>query len=138
MVSSGVITVSSDSVNGKSILANVTATNEGQADIAILGAASHIYWDLSAKQYIGFDFKDKNATVIHYFLMYDKKRNYREWLFTNPDPGNWIKVSADLRDTSYYESAPIDLSNIEQFEVGVFGGPANAQYTFQIDEVTVR
>ncbi len=139
LVSAGNIVTSADSVNGgKSILANVTATDQGQADIAILGASMGLRWDLSGKQYVSFYFKDLNTTSIHYFLMYDKNRNYREWLFANSDPGNWIKVAADLRDSAYFESAPIDLSNIEQFEVGVFGGPPNATYTFQVDEVAVR
>jgi hypothetical protein len=95
-------------------------------------------WDLSGKQYVSFYFKDQDASAIHYFLIYDKSRNYREWLFANPDPGNWIKVAGDLRDSSYFESAPIDLSNVEQFEVGVFGGPPLAAYTFRVDEVNVR
>lgn len=139
LVSSGSILTAADSVNGsKSILANVTANNQGQADIAILGAAMGLRWDLSRKQYVSFYFKDLNTTAIHYFLVYDKNRNYREWLFANPDPGNWIKVAADLRDSAYFESGPIDLSNVEQFEVGVFGGPPLATYTFQVDEVAVR
>jgi hypothetical protein len=139
LVSSGNIITSPDSVNGsKSILANLVANNEGQADIAILGTAMDIRWDLSKKQYVSFYFKDQNTTSIHYFLIYDKSRNYREWLFANSDPGNWIKVTGDLQDSAYYESGPIDLSNVEQFEVGIFGGPPQGVYTFQVDEVTVR
>lgn len=139
LVSSGSISTSPDSVNGsKSIVANITANDQGQADIAILGAAMGLRWDLSGKQYVSFYFKDQDASAIHYFLIYDKSRNYREWLFANPDPGNWIKVAGDLRDSSYFESAPIDLSNVEQFEVGVFGGPPLAAYTFHVDEVNVR
>ena len=97
-----------------------------------------LHWDLSSKQYVSFYFKGQDASSIHYFLIYDKNRNYREWIFANSDPGNWIKVAADLRDSAYFESAPIDLSNVEQFEVGVFGGSPLATYTFQVDEVNMR
>lgn len=139
LVSSGTIGTSPDSVNGsKSILATVAANDEGQADIAILGADMGINWDLSNKRYVSFYFKDQDTSAIHYFLIYDKNRNYREWLFANGDPGNWIKVTADLSDSGYFESAPIDLSNVQQFEVGVFGGPPRSPYTFQVDEVTAR
>jgi hypothetical protein len=139
LVSSGNIVSSTDSVNGsKSVLASVVANDDGQADIAILGAAMGLRWDLSSKQYVSFYFKDQDTSSIHYFLIYDKSRNYREWLFANSDPGNWIRVAADLRDSGYYESGPVDLSNVEQFEVGIFGGPPHAAYTFQVDEVAVR
>ncbi len=139
IASSGTITTSQDSIDRSgSILANFTADNNGQADIAILGTATGILWDLSRKKYISFYFKDMNTSVIHYFLIYDKNRNYREWLFTNSDPGNWIKVTGDLSDSSYFESGPVDLSNIQQFEVGVFNGPPHATYILQVDEVTAK
>ena len=45
-----------------------------------------------------------------------------------------MRVTANLAD-SYFDSAPVDLSHIVYFEVGVFGGNPGATYTFQVDEV---
>jgi hypothetical protein len=138
-VSTGSLTNSTDAVSGTgSVLANIYAVATGQADVAILGSQSGINWDWSNKSYVTFSFKDSNTTQIHYFLIYDKNRNYREWLFTNAYPDQWITVTGDLNDTSYYQSAPVDLTNIQQFEVGIFGGSPYQNYVFQIDEVRVR
>lgn len=139
LVSAGTLTTSSDAITGgASVLANVTTIASGQADIAILGSWSGINWNWSRDTYVSFYFKDDNPSFIHYFLLYDSNRNYREWLFTNPDPGQWIKVTGNLTDNSYYESGPVNLGSVQQFEVGLFDGRAYQNVVFQIDEVRVH
>jgi hypothetical protein len=137
--SSGTISTSSDAITGTgSILADLYATSGGQADVAILGSYSDIIQDWSTKSYVSFYFKDDDPTIIHYFLIYDDNRNYREWLFSNDYAGQWIKVTGDLRDASYFQSGQVDLSKVQQFEVGIFGETPFQHSVFQIDEVAVH
>jgi hypothetical protein len=139
LVSGGTLATSSDAVTGTgSILANVTTVAFGQADIAILGSWSGINWNWSSNTSVSFYFKDDNPSFIHYFLLYDSNRNYREWIFTNPSPGQWIKVTGNLTDNSYYQSGPVNLGSVQQFEVGVFGGSPFQNVVFQVDEVRVH
>ena len=121
-----------------SLLANVQACQGGQVDIAIIALGYlGITWDWSAKTYLSFYYKDTYTSVLHYFLVYDKSGYFREWLFPNNYPGQWMKVTAPLTTGYYLQSGPIDLGNIIQFEVGIFGGPPKQYYTFQINEVTL-
>jgi hypothetical protein len=139
LVSAGTLTTSSDAITGgASVLANVSTVAFGQADIAILGSWSGINWNWTGSTYVSFYFKDDNPSMFHYFLLYDSNRNYREWIFTNPTPGQWIKVTGNLTDNSYYQSGPVNLGSVQQFEVGVFGGSAFQNVAFQIDEVRVH
>src|SRR5947207_2295834 len=117
-----------------SVKAEVVANAHGQADVAINLLPARIVWDWSGKSFLTFYFKDSETTASHYFLIYDKTLNYRQWVFSNPVPGEWMRVTANLAD-SYFDSAPVDLSHIVYFEVGVFGGNPGATYTFQVDEV---
>jgi hypothetical protein len=134
------ITSVADGANGTptSVKAVVTAVN-GQADIAINLISPRITWDWSGKSFVSFYYKDNEPTMNHYFLIYDKNIVYRQWIFTNPTPGQWFRVNANLSDASYVQSGPVDLSHVVYFEVGVFGGTAakTATHTFQVDEVSV-
>jgi hypothetical protein len=135
----GTLSTASDAAVGPaSLLANVQACQTGQVDIAI-NAINYmgITWDWSEKSYISFYYKDTYTSVLHYFLIYDKDRHFREWLFPNNFPGRWMKVTAPLTSGYYLQSGILDLGNVIQFEVGIFGGPPNQNYTFQINEVTL-
>jgi hypothetical protein len=129
-----------DGANGTptSMKASVVAVN-GQSDVAINLVSPRITWDWSGKSFVSFYYKDNEPTMNHYFLVYDKNIVYRQWIFTNPTPGQWFRVTANLSDASYVQSGPVDLSHIVYFEVGVFGGTAakNATHIFQVDEVSV-
>jgi len=139
MTCGGTLSNGPDTVVGPvSLLANVQSCQSGQVDIAI-NAISYlgITWDWSEKSYISFYYKDTYTSVLHYFLIYDKDRHFREWLFPNNFPGRWMKVTAPLTSGYYLQSGILDLGNVIQFEVGIFGGPPNQNYTFQINEVTL-
>src|SRR5207248_3871092 len=99
--------------------------------------APRIQWDWSGKSFASFYFKDSETTASHYFLVYDKNLNYREWVFRNTTPDQWFRVTANLADFSYAQSGPVDLAHVVYWEVGIFGGTPNATYTFQVDEVAV-
>jgi hypothetical protein len=138
----GNITNVADGANGTptSIKAVVQAIR-GQADIAINLISPRITWDWSGKTFVSFYYKDNEPNMNHYFLIYDRNIVYRQWIFTNPTPGQWFRVNANLSDASYVQSGPLDLSHIVYFEVGVFGGgptvSQTATHTFQVDEVSV-
>ena len=138
-IGSGPITTVADGAAGTptSVQATLQANNQGQADIAINLLLPRIVWDWSGKSFVRFYFKDVETIASHYFLLYDNNLNYRQWVFNNSAPGHWIRVTANLSDARYAESAPIDLSRIVYFEVGVFGGTPSANYTFQVDEISV-
>jgi hypothetical protein len=137
-IGTGPLTVVNDGAEGSptSIKAVIQASANGQADIAINLLAPRITWDWSGKSFITFYYKDSNPNVSHYFLIYDSKLNYRQWTFQNVAPGSWMKITANLSGGFYAQSAPIDLSHIIYFETGVFAGTPNAQYTFQVDELS--
>ena len=135
----GTISASRDAAEGTfSIRADLTANDQGQADIALDARGVKISWNWSKKSFISFKYKNSEERPLHYFLIYDANGWYREWVFTNPHPGQWIDVTADLRDVGYTESGPVDLSKIVYFEVGVFGGTPGGSYSFNVDEVTVH
>jgi hypothetical protein len=135
----GTLSTNSDAAVGpSSVLANVQACQSGQVDIAINALAyMGITWDWSNKSYISFYYKDANTSAQHYFLIYDKNYNVRAWLFPNNYPGQWMKVTAPLTTGYFYESGPVDLSNMIQFEVGLVDGSPYQNYIFQIDEVAL-
>lgn len=138
-IGGGTLASSSDAVAGRaSVIANLEANGEGQADIAVDARGDGIFWNWSTKSYVTFYYKDDVVDASHYFLVYDANGFYRQWTFRNDTPGQWLKVTADLRDVAYYQSGPVDLSRIVYFEVGVFAGLPGGSYTFQVDEVTVR
>lgn len=140
LVCGGTLTATSDAAMGpSSVYANVAACQHGQADIAINGIYNMITWDWSSKTSVSFYFKDPNATVSHYFLIYDTNyQHFREWVFPNTYPGQWMKVTANLTSGYYYQNGPVDLGNIVQFEVGVFNGQPYQLFSFQIDEVALQ
>ena len=137
-IGTGTLTTVADGANGTptSLQAVVKANSVGQADIAVNLVAPQIVWDWSGKSFVSFYFKDSETAPNHYFLVYDKSLHYRQWIFDNPTPNQWFRVNANLLDASYAQSGVIDLSQIIYFEVGVFGAPANATHTFQVDEVS--
>jgi hypothetical protein len=137
-IGTGTLTTTPDGANGTatSLLATVKANSVGQADIAVNLLAPQISWDWSGKTFVSFYFKDAETAPNHYFLVYDKSLHYRQWIFSNPTPNQWFRVTANLSDASYAQSGVVDLSQIIYFEVGVFGAPANATHTFQVDEVS--
>jgi hypothetical protein len=137
-IGTGTLSTVADGANGTptSLLAQIKANAVGQADIAVNLLAPQIMWDWSGKSFVSFYFKDSETALNHYFLVYDKSLHYRQWIFNNPTPNQWFRVNANLLDASYAQSGVIDLSSIVYFEVGVFGAPANASHTFQVDEVS--
>lgn len=134
----GTLSTTNDAAVGAySVRADMIANDEGQASIGLDARGVNISWDWSRKTFISFYYKDNTADAFHYFLIYDGLGKYREWIFTNSNPGQWIRVTADLSDVSYVQSGPVDLSHIVFFEGGVFGGIPGASYSFQVDEVRV-
>ena len=135
----GTISTSSDTAVGlASLLANVQACPDGQVDIAI-NAIDYmaLTWNWSNMSYISFYYKDNYPSMQHYFGIYDHNHNWRSWLFPNSYPGQWMKITAPLTTGYWRQSGTIDFSSIIQFEVGIFNGPPNQNYTFQIDEVAL-
>lgn len=67
-------------------------------------------------------------------------RSYREYIFDSPSSlsGQWENVSASLQDASANTVGEPALDDVNWFEVGIFDGPANAQYSFEIGPVTVH
>jgi hypothetical protein len=138
-IGSGTISSTTDAMAGKSsLLANLTSNFWGQADIATSFASTGAKWDWSSKTSISFFYKDSLLGVDHYCLVYDANGSYREWVFENPLPGHWIRVTIQLNHPAYEPSGPVDLSRLAAFEVGVFDGTPGTAYSFQIDELCVH
>jgi hypothetical protein len=131
--------VTDAAVGSFSVEATGNASSWGQMDIATSQPVTGATWNWTQKTYLTFYYKDSYSNVSHYAAIYDKNGNYREWVFQNNSPGQWIKITVALADNGYFAYAspgPPDLSNLTSFELGIFGGVGNSQYTFQVDELS--
>lgn len=136
IAAAGSIAVSAEAVGGKFSLTVQLVTNSwGQADIAKSTATTGSKWKLAVKRTLTFFWKDDLGNVDRYVLFYDGAGRYRQWMFGNPLPGHWIRVTVELNKGYYEPLGAVDMNDLQSFEVGIFSAPPFADVSFMLDGV---